>query len=83
MNNLISHTRDIYVYLYRNRLVYAIPLYLEQEKAYFKSNYLEIDVHEEQKKSFVFSEMKPRALLTNFKEYRDIFSDLEGCCPRK
>ena len=82
MNQLISHSRDIYVYLYKSRLVYAIPLYLEQEKRFFKSNYLEIDVFQEHKKSFLLSDFPPRALITN-KEHKDIFSDLGGCCPKK
>ena len=44
MNQLFTHSRDIYCYLSSRRLVYSIPLFFEPEKAYLKSNFLEIEI---------------------------------------
>lgn len=83
MNPMIHHSRDICLYLYRHKLVYAIPLYLEQERNIFRTNYLELEVNVGKTTNFILSQMKPRTVITNNVETKNSFYDLEGCCEKK
>lgn len=75
----MHHSRDICVYFYRHKLIYAIPIYLEQERNYFKTNYLELEINLQNKNNFILSEMQPRTIITNNVEN----NYLEGCCEKK
>lgn len=48
---IMSHTRDIFSYIYRDKIIYRIPIYFKEEQSILqKANYIELTIppnHEE------------------------------------
>lgn len=42
---ILAHTRDILTYVYRDRLIYRIPIYFKEEQSLLRqANYLELTI---------------------------------------
>lgn len=53
MNQIWSHSREIYCYFSHRRMIYSIPLYFQNEKEFFRSSFLEVEICPKSPKTFI------------------------------
>jgi len=87
MNGVITHSRDIICWFSNRRMIYSIPLYFKNEKDYFRSSFLEVEISPTAPKNFILQHgdlksyiIHPGVMpLTNQEKY----SVDPGCCEKK
>lgn len=79
MNGVLTHTRDIYCILTRQKLIYRIPIYFSPELDYLRTPFLQLEIDTSKQKEVIITKENE---LKSYIEMCRLRVE-EGCCPRK